>query len=72
MERIISVDLAISISLAHMYTVQKSTFVELLILAMRILLFSCLLNVSSRDSKALLRFAGLLAVLRASLFKVKA
>ena len=41
-------------------------------LAMRILLFSCLLNVSSRDSKALLCFAGLLAVLRASLFKVKA
>ena len=34
-------------------------------LAMRVLLLSCLLNVSSRDSKALLRFAGLLAVLNA-------
>ena len=45
---------------------------ELLMLAMRIPLFSCLLNVSSRDSKALLHFVGLLAVLRASLFKVKA
>ena len=33
---------------------------EALILAMRVLLLSCLLNVSSRDSKALLRFAGLL------------
>ena len=35
---------------------------EALMLAMRVLLLSCL-NVSSRDSKVLLRFAGLLAVL---------
>ena len=41
-------------------------------LAMRVLFFSCLRNVSSIDSKALLRFTGLLAVMRASLFKVKA
>ena len=41
-------------------------------LAMRVLFFSCLRNVSSIDSKALLCFMGLLAVMRASLFKVKA
>ena len=51
---------------------QCSCVSEALMLAMRVLLLSCLLNVSSRDSKALLRFAGLLAVMRASLFKVKA
>ena len=45
---------------------------EALMLAMRVLLLSCLLNVSSIDSKALLRFTGLLAVMRVSLFKVKA
>ena len=51
----------------------KSVLVsEALMLAMRVLILSCLLNVSSRYSKALLRFAGLLAVMRASLFKVKA
>ena len=44
---------------------------EPLILAMRVL-FSCLHNVSSIDSKALLRFTGLLAVTQTSLFKVKA
>ena len=45
---------------------------EPLKLAMRVLFFSCLRNVSSIDSKALLRFTGMLAVIRASLFKVKA
>ena len=49
-----------------------SCVLEALMLAMRVLLLYCFLNVSSRDSKALLRFSGLLAVLRASLFKVKA
>ena len=50
----------------------KNYLSEALVLAMRVLLLSCLLSVSPRDSKALLRFVGLLAVLRASLFKVKA
>ena len=47
---------------------------EPLMPTMRVLMFSCFRNVSSIliDSKALLRFTGLLAVMRASLFKVKA
>ena len=45
---------------------------EPLMLAIRILLFSCLRNVSSIHYKALLRLTGLLAVMRASVFKVKA
>ena len=48
-----------------LYSCTCSCVSEALMLAMRVLLLSCLLNVSSRDSKALLRFAGLLAVLNA-------
>ena len=43
---------------------------EPLMLAMRVLFFSCLRNVSFIDSKTLLHFTGLLAVMRASIFKV--
>ena len=45
---------------------------EPLMLDVRVLFFSCLRNVSSVDSTALLRLTGLVAVMRASLYKVKA
>ena len=49
-----------------------SCVLELLMFAMRVLFFSYIHNVYFIDFKALLRFTGLLVVMRASLFKVKA